>query len=256
MRSQAGSRFLAVALAALVLSGVCRAEPPDPLAYNQANALYRAGRFPEAVEKYETLVTRGVKNADVYYNLGNAHYKAGNLGRAILSYERALRLAPDDEDVTANLRFVNALRRDKIEEEEANVAGRVLSAVYGWFTADAIALLCSVCLFCLSAGAIAWLAVPSRRPVWLGALVLTGSSLVVAGFLLSMKIHDLEAVRQGVILADEAGARSGPGADYLQVFAVHEGTKVTLERDEAGWVLVRLPNGIGGWVPKTSMDEI
>jgi hypothetical protein len=33
------------------------------------------------------------------------------------------------------------------------------------------------------------------------------------------------------------------------VFVVHEGTKVVVERREAGWLLVRLANGLGGWLP-------
>ena len=63
--------------------------------------------------------------------------------------------------------------------------------------------------------------------------------------MLALKAH---RVPQGIVLADEAIGRSGPGRDFLQVFTLHEGTKVEIERVEGGWLLVRLRSGLGGWI--------
>ncbi len=224
--------------------------------YNKANALYRQGDYAQAAAGYEEVFGQGVRNGAVYYNLGNAYYKAGQLGRAILAYERALRLLADDEDVLANLRFVNALKVDRDPEPERNIVVRFLSAWYRSLSADVLALAFTLCLFACATAGVAWLFVSHRRVMWICLLVILGGGLLSAGGLLSIKIHDREAVEQAVILVEEAVGRSGPGEDYLKVFTLHEGTKVTIDREEGGWYLVRLPNGMGGWAASRAMEKI
>ena len=62
--------------------------------FTRANADYAAGKFPSAIEGYESLVKSGQWNPSLFYNLGNAYFRTGDLGRAILNYERALALDP------------------------------------------------------------------------------------------------------------------------------------------------------------------
>jgi uncharacterized protein YgiM (DUF1202 family) len=58
------------------------------------------------------------------------------------------------------------------------------------------------------------------------------------------------------VISDEVDAFSGPGSEHTKIFAVHEGTKVTIERRDGDWALVRLNSGIGGWVEGKGMEEI
>ena len=224
--------------------------------YNEANALYRQGEFRKAAGRYEEVVSRGVRNGYVFFNLGNAYFKAGETGRAILAYERALRLMPDDEDVLTNLRFVNAVKEDKSPDEDLNLATRILSSGYRLLSADVLAVSGSVCLFLLAATAVIRLLSASRRSLWIGLLVLAGMGLCGSGALLTYRVYTESSVSEAIVIADEARGRSGPGDDYLLVFTIHEGTKVTIERMEDRWYLVRLPNGIGGWLPGTAMEII
>ncbi len=69
----------------------------------------------------------------------------------------------------------------------------------------------------------------------------------VGSALLATKAGDMNTPA-AIVLAAETIGRSGPGDDFLQAFTLHEGTKVVLERKEGPWGLVRLPNGIGGWI--------
>ena len=107
--------------------------------YNEANALYRAGQYAEAVARYESLLAEGLRNGAAYYNLGNAYYKMGKIGRAILWYERALRLMPGDEDTKSNLRFVDALKADRDPEEDVNVITRFLVAAFAALSPSGLA---------------------------------------------------------------------------------------------------------------------
>jgi tetratricopeptide (TPR) repeat protein len=248
--------WLPMLLASFILMAASQSAALDGTAYNEANRLYRSGRFGEAAERYERLLQVGSRNSDLFYNLGNAYYKAGSLGRAILNYERALALAPDDADIRANLRYANAVKRDQMEEEQFNLIGRAILWIYNWLTADGLAVFCSLCLFVMGAVGITWLYLPARRTLCLSVLVAVGVAVVFSSGILAVKIHQREMIRRAVVLADEALARSGPGEDYLQVFAVHEGTTVVVEREEAGWFLVRLHSGIGGWLAGAKLEEI
>ena len=223
--------------------------------YNRANAHYQNGEFEKAIALYELVLKQGLQNGYVYYNLGNAYYKNQQLGHAILAYERALRLIPGDEDVLANLRFVNALRVDREMAAAENVVTRFLRAIYHFFKVDTVSVLCSLCLFGIAGVAVCWMFFSLKKMLWLGLLTVLVVAGGFSGGLLAFKVHDL-GVQEAVILDQEAVGRSGPGTDFLQVFTLHEGAKVTLERMEGNWWLVRLSNGIGGWLPANAMAGI
>lgn len=251
-------RFRAWLGAVAVLLSVDRPDAMDSGAsvYNDANALYRSGAYAEAAARYEQLVAQGVRNGHVYYNLGNAHFKAGRIGRAILAYERALVLMPGDEDTVANLRFVNALKTDREPGSDVNFLTRVLDRVYGAFSADGLALFSSVLLFVVCGAVSAVVLAPGRRALRTVFLVVLSCGLFGSGVLLAFKIYDREVVQEAVVLEEAAMGRSGPREDYLQVFTIHEGTKVVIERVEQEWFLVRLSNGIGGWIAGASVEKI
>ena len=85
----------------LILATVCplAALPGDkPLdgeeGFYRANAAYKEGRYPEAIQGYRDLIASGHAGGHLYYNLGNAYFRSGALGPAILNYERARLLIP------------------------------------------------------------------------------------------------------------------------------------------------------------------
>lgn len=243
-------------IAVLLFVGTAGSAGTVAQVYNEANALYRQGEFREAASRYEEVVSQGVRNGNVFFNLGNAWFKAGEIGQAILAYERALKLMPGDEDVLLNLQFVNARKEDKSPEEDDNLLTRVLSSAYRVLSADVLAVLSSISLFLMSAAAVLWLYSTSRRSLWIGLLVLAGAGLCGSGSLLTYRAYSETSASEAIVLADEVQGRSGPGNDYLLVFTIHEGTKVAVERLESRWYLVRLPNGIGGWVPGETVERI
>ena len=52
----------------------------------------------------KSIISNNIESSELYFNLGNAYYKTNSIGLAILNYERAKKLAPDDEDISANLK--------------------------------------------------------------------------------------------------------------------------------------------------------
>ena len=65
--------------------------------YRRGVALYRAGRYTDAGEAFESVEREDVK-ADALYNLGNTRYKRSDYEGAVDAYEQSLRLRADDED--------------------------------------------------------------------------------------------------------------------------------------------------------------
>lgn len=65
------------------------------VAYNLANALYKAGMYDEALKNYAK--AKGVDDATREHNIGNTYFKKNELYRAIEHYENALKIREDVE---------------------------------------------------------------------------------------------------------------------------------------------------------------
>ncbi len=245
-----------LALLVVFRPGTCRADQNDDW-FEQANREYQRGDFKEALEIYRRILENGFESGPLYYNIGNCHYRLGHLGESILYYEKARRLIPEDEDLKANLAFTEAKTIDKITPLPSfwlleGVEGVVflLPRLLLWWL-----------LIALYAGAVAaWiariLAEGEGVRVWSGRLALV---LIVLGVFTAASLATrmfLSARREAVVLADTVKAFSEPGAGAVQVFILHEGTKVRLGQDSAGWVEIVLADGNVGWVRDDSLAEI
>jgi len=224
--------------------------------YNEAGALYSDGRFPEALTIYEELIESGIENPDLYYNASNAAYRTGDLGRAILYLERARKLAPSDEDIAANLAYLNSVKEDR-EPPEDNAVVAFFTNLYDainlndaalWSALSfAISLLCATAaLFSLS-----W----KRQALVILSLV-AGICFAAATGIQLHKLHRESTTVEAVIMNDEAPAYSGPGTENTHIFTIHEGMKVVIERSQDGWNLIRLRSGVGGWIRTEHMEVI
>ena len=106
-------------------------KPDSPLAYyNLGTALYRSGRFHEAIQAFRETLSRHNRKAEqtlnlahIYYNLGNAQFKMGDFRRAIDAYRHSLRLNPDDADAQHNLALALLIAKqqeDLAQKQRAN----------------------------------------------------------------------------------------------------------------------------------------
>ena len=86
-------------------------DPPLPqLQKNHGDALYRAGRYDDALEAYERAIRADPElGDDVYLRVGNIRFKAREQEAAIACWERALELNPDNDTVRANLELARTL---------------------------------------------------------------------------------------------------------------------------------------------------
>ncbi len=86
--------------------------------YDLANAEYKSGKFQEAINSYEKVVT---KNSDLefdkLYNMANSFVKLNDLKKAEEFYEKALKLK-DDEDAKYNLELVKKIQEQQEQQKQ------------------------------------------------------------------------------------------------------------------------------------------
>ena len=243
-----------VGIATLVLIGLAGALQAESAAvglFVEGNESYRRSEYERARAKYLEAVATGVRDSRLFYNLGNACFKSERLGEAIVWYERARRLSPRDDDIRANLLFASYVKKDRVEDEgEPNPLWQLVLRLYYYPTENELAAAFACFLFGLFGQAAMRLRrrQEGRGGLWLGAFASICCLTAATALLLLARVHQMSNRIDAVVTVAQATARSGPDIDQTVVFVIHEGTTTRLQRREGDWVLIRLANGLGGWM--------
>lgn len=252
--------FIALySLAFLLLDGATWAQTSDPEAVFKAGTdAYAEGRYEEAAEHFEAILA-DYNHFESHYNLGNIRFKQGAIGSAILHYERARQLRPEDDDTANNL----ALARSQVVDRIEPLPTMGLRDLWSRIVAKGrLAFWSGTFLACWL---IAWAALAIRlrarelgmRRLWgtigTGAMALS----VVLGGLAYATYQRAQNSREAIILDQIIEVKSAPqAADALPLFILHEGTRVRLLQEQAGWWEVEIANGNVGWLPNTALEAI
>lgn len=223
--------------------------------FDLANTAYAEGRYEDAAEGYEALLTKG-QNATLYYNLGNARFKQGELAQAILAYERALRLDPHHKDAQYNLAFAQTRIVDNIKESDFVLATWVKNfrnslSERSWTIGSItlfILMLIGVMLFLL--GRTVWLRKTAFHIAWIALLF-----SIVAGCN-AASLHKRDTQRsEAIITQGTVNAKSSPDRSGTDLFTLHEGTKVTIHDVIGEWCNIRVGKN-EGWIKQQNMERI
>ena len=244
-------RLLAVGLWTALATGEAAAQSAASGLYSEGNDLYRRGEFAAARQRYLAAADTGVRDARLFYNLGNACFKDDRLGEAVVWYERARRLAPRDEDVRANLRFLRRIKRDREEDGD----GGFLYQLYLGPTLNELFAALSLCLAGLAAAA-GWRLLRGPSAARVAALGLCLAGILAFGLLAGTRLHREVTLSEAVVTASRGQARSGPARGQTPVFDVHEGTKVRIDRRAEDWAEIVLADGKVGWLPLAALEII
>jgi len=205
---------------------------------------YKAGDYTAAAEQFESIANTRVNNPDLFYNTGNAYLKAKDLGRAILWYERARKLAPSDPDLKFNLAYAQSLLKDK-KEPTFSFAG----ILYFWQGLVSLKWLqyASITLsFCFFIWATAQKARGRQLFSGIGIFIL----LLFAGTTLAagLEYNRINSDVKAVILAEQAGVRSGTMDNATLLFDLHAGTQVRVLEKKDHYMKIRFAKDKVGWV--------
>jgi tetratricopeptide (TPR) repeat protein len=278
-----GFAWIFAAAGALCWWAVGGAQVPGPQTnvhdlFVRGNQLYEAGEFEDAAQMYEQAIERGAVSPLLYYNLGNAYYKSGDLGRSVLNYERSLRLAPRDEDARANLALVQSMLRDRQFVGEPGVIHRSLTWLHGRLSLRESLVVTSILYLVLMGVAIIFvfrdtafvsrmypkvsLLSPGR---FLGldkaqdfvlAMAMLTLVMLAAGTSAFVKYRNINSRRAAIVVQEEVPVYSGPSTETTLQFKIHEGTNVSTGETRPGWVRIRLPGDLSGWIGNATIERI
>ena len=215
---------------------------------------YNEGEFDRAIDEWRTCEDYGVKNSDLYYNLGNAYFRSGKLGFAIYYYKTALRLDPNNDDIIHNLKYAQAMTRDKVEED-----GEENPLLSGLFKAHhALSLRNQMWVLLGIFWAIALLTIASRigrsgraKNVLIGAMFALSSVFCIIAMSAGYKVFVAETDIEGVVTAKDADVTSAPNNKSQTLNTLSEGTTFEVLSEQGGFAEIRLGEKIRGFV-KTS----
>lgn len=248
-----------IALLLLVVTASLFAIPMSNNAlFIRGNDLYAQKEFDKALENYSELIDRGIVNANLYFNAGNCHFREGHLGPAILNFKRALRINSAHKQAQNNLLFALSLTQDKQIEENPGFIASIWNKVFAVFTINFVALT-TLFLFIAIIAVLLLIMLKFRHseksiPVFILTVLLFLFTLNL--FITIARATVYNSKKPAVLLADSAVGHSGPGEDFSRVFTIHEGMSISIENEQKGWVLVKLPNGLGGWIPNNSIARV
>jgi tetratricopeptide (TPR) repeat protein len=224
--------------------------------FSEACDLYEQSDFQSALERFEVLVSQGVEDAALYYNLANTYYKLGRRGEAVANYRRALMLSPRDDDARANLELLRSMTGMIDTTSSFSLTGIVDAPLevaspreLGILAYAAYALASFAFLGFLFLGG-EWRRRSLRGVLVLAAVAVISYALAIYGVSRPGKGDD------GVVIGDEVGLMSGPGAAFEELTRLPGGTEVELRARSGIWIEVRLPTGEIGWLRQPHLEVI
>jgi hypothetical protein len=212
---------------------------------------YNEGDFDRAVDEWRTCADNGIENADLYYNLGNAYFRGGKLGFAIYYYKSALRLDPSNDDILHNLKYAQAMTRDKTDED-----GEENPLLAGLFKAHhALSLKAQMWTLLGIFWAIALLAIARRishssraKNILIGSMFVFSSIFCIIAMSAGYKIFVAETEITGVVTAKDADVTSAPSDRSQTLNTLSEGTSFEVLSEQGNFAEIRLGEKVRGFV--------
>lgn len=239
-------------------TGIVSAQLSPKALIDSATACYTAGRYTDALNYYNQVLTSGQESADLYYNAGNAAFKANEMAQAVWYYEKALKLNPADEDAAFNLGLANTRITDKIDQVPLLFYERWWKAFVNLFSPDTWSV---VSLLMLALAALALLLFFQATTLWQrkGGFWMSLVFGILFAFSLSFAwkgTHRIVNHNEAIVFAATVTAKSSPDASGVDLFVLHEGTKVAVNDQIGTWLRVKIANGSEGWLEEGAVKRL
>ena len=226
--------------------------------WSSANEAYNTAEYATALERYNAILDRGLHSAALYYNLANTHFKTEQLGKAILYYNRALRLSPADEDIRHNLEYAEQMTKDSIEEIPEFILTTWVRAVRGALSSTAWSVISLTMLAAALAMALFYLLAQrlTMRKMGFYTMVIAALLFILTSLFAWSEREMIVNSKEAIIMSSAVSIKSSPDRAATELFVLHEGTKVSIGHEIAGWAEVRISDGRKGWVEQSRIEKI
>ena len=246
-------KWLLPAIFLITLWGSVQAQDYEAL-FTDGNNAYAKGDYQQAIDRYQEILKKGIVSGEVYFNLGNAYFKSDQIGYAILYYEKAKKILNGDPSLDHNLKLARLRIVDQIDEIPVLFVAQWWKALTHIFPINTYLWLSLALFTLLILLLILWIYL---KKSWLKNLIWTllGVFLLTVVFTTS-QIYEFETSKFGIILDEKISVVSEPGLSGKEVFILHEGTKVEVNRQLDDWLEITIADGKTGWVKKSGLEII
>ncbi len=224
----------------------------------QGEKYYADAQYDSAAIAFQKVLNSGYHAAELYYNLGNAYYKQNEMPLAILNYERALKMDPNNEDVLFNLKLANTRIQDKIETLPLLFFVRWYIGLYMMFSVDVWAKIALVLFAVFALFSLFYFLGRSlfmRKTGFYLALVFLILSSTALFF--SFEKNSSEKQRaEAIVFKPSVTVKSSPNSKGVDLFVIHEGTKIRLIDQVGNWGKIKIANGSIGWIELKTIELI
>ena len=222
--------------------------------FAKANKYYDENRYDTAVVIYERILADGYESAPLLYNIGNSYFKMRNYPMAILNYEKALKLDPRNEEIRHNLDIANSIINDKINPVPEFLLTKWWRSIGNMFSANGWAVFSLVLFGILLLLIFLYFTARSRftKKTSFFAAILLLLVLVCSIILAYQKYDYLNTHNEAIITIPTITAKSSPSHTGVDLFVIHEGTKIEILDNTNEWDKIKIADGNIGWLPSSA----
>jgi tetratricopeptide (TPR) repeat protein len=222
--------------------------------FKEGNKAYSNGKYEDAIMHYSKILENGVASGELYYNLGNAYYKLDEIGKSIYYYEKAKLYIEGDEALEQNLSIARLKIVDEIEpiprlfiwDWVDNIMQILSIEHWGWVTL--MLFIAMAIMFSL------YMLYTKKMLFRLSWIFLIFFSITLVFFV--AKIYIFESNKFGIIFDNKIDVMSEPNLGAAELFILHEGTKVKINRILNDWYEISIADGKTGWCKANSIGVI
>lgn len=230
------------------------AQNPEDL-LQKANTLYNESAYDSAARVYENIINKGYSSSTLYYNLGNTYYKLKNYPLAILYYEKSLKLDPNNSDTKHNIDIAKAFISDKIEEVPELFLKNWWNKLSNIFTINTWAIISLISIALMLISLFFYLTARTRtlkKSMFFISFIFIITTAVTFSVTLK-KYNYIKNHNEGIIINSTITVKSSPSSSSVDLFVLHEGSKVKIMDSTDGWEKIKIANGSIGWLPSSTI---
>lgn len=244
----------------IIASAITSVNAQDALA--DAVKAYHEENYGDAIKILEgeiaSLKEKGLESSVLYYNLGNSYFRDNELAKAILNYERAATIDPGDKDIRQNLEFARTKTEDKIISVDTFFLQSWFDSVQNLQSSNAWAKL-SVGLFILfmiSLSVFFFVNSLISKKVTFYLCISVLVVLIIANVFSYRQKSNVTNRDTAIIMVGSVSVTTSPDSNSKEIFTLHAGTKVKINKKDGSWIEIEIDNGNVGWINKDKLEII
>lgn len=239
----------------MLSSTIFVAQTSTKILFDNANLLYKEGKFEEAIKIYKEIEAKDSVSSTLYYNLGNSYYKLNKVANTIYNYEKALLLDPLNKDAANNLEFAKRMTIDNIEQLPKTFLQRLEINYLQKLSYNQWAILTIVFSFLAAVLFLLFYfsTISNKKRIYFLTSILSFFLLIISVFTTYHQYQKAINTKYAIVFSAKTSVNNAPTLNSDVIFELHEGTKISVLDAVDNWKKIQLADGKIGWI---SSDNI